>query len=300
MLPDIVSLQLFVRVAEARSITRAAESGHIALAAASRRLSLLEHQLGVRLLDRSPRGVELTPEGRATLFHVRRILAQVDDLFAELGDFKHGSRGHVRIQANQSAIAQVLPADLAAFAAQVPAVAIVLEERSSGEIVQCLREGATDVGIIMEGTPFDGLQGFEYASDMLVALVPEAHPLRDASVSFATLLDYDLVGLDGSTAISRLMLEQAAVARKPLRLRVQVKSFAALSKMVEAGLGIGILPEGAARALLPGLALRLVAITDEWAERRLYVCVRAYRELPLLAKRLVDHLTNGAGVRSLD
>ncbi|MCW5624545.1 MAG: LysR family transcriptional regulator [Burkholderiales bacterium] len=291
MLPDIVSLALFARVAEMRSITKAAEASHIALAAASRRMAQLESQLGVRLLDRTARGAELTPAGRAALYHARHVLSQIEQMRAELSEYAKGRKGHVRIQASASATAQFLPPDLAAFSESFPQVAFALEERPSGEIVQALREGATDVGVVMEGTPMEGLERFDYRIDHLVAVVPRTHTLRGRRVSFSELLDYDFVGLDNATAISRLLTDQAAVAGKPLRLRMQVKSFAPLCKMVEAGLGIGVLPDDAARTFVSAMKLRLIRLSDPWAKRRMYVCVRDYATLPPLARRLVDHLT---------
>ena len=290
MLPDLVSLALFVRVAEVRSITKAAEASHIALAAASRRISLLEHHYGVKLLERTARGVELTPAGKAVVHRARQILSQVDQLKAELSEYASGGKGHVRVQASASAISQFLPADLATFSAVAPQAVIALEERFSGEIAQALREGATDVGIIMEGTPIDGLESFTYKSDQLVAVVPKKHPLRGRSVVFSALLDYDFVGLESATAITRLLTDQAAVARKPLRARIQVHSFAALCKIIEAGLGIGVLPEESARPFVASMQLRLVRLSDPWARRRMYVCVRSYAGLAGIARKLVDHL----------
>jgi DNA-binding transcriptional LysR family regulator len=290
MLPDLVSLALFVRVAETRSITKAAEASHIALAAASRRISMLEHQYGVKLLIRTARGAELTPAGRAALHRARQILAQADQLQSDMSEYASGGKGHVRIQASASAISQFLPADLASFATLAPQVVIALEERFSGEIVQALREGATDIGVIMEGTPMDGLEWFDYKVDQLVAVVPRKHPLRSRSVVFSSLLDYDFVALESATAITRLLIDQAAVARKPLRARIQVHSFAALCKMIEAGLGIGVLPDGAARPFVAAKQLRVVALSDPWAKRHMYVCVRAYESLPAIARKLVDHL----------
>ncbi|HKB81752.1 MAG TPA: LysR substrate-binding domain-containing protein [Burkholderiales bacterium] len=290
MLPDLVSLALFVRVAETRSITKAAEASHIALAAASRRVSLLEHQYGVKLLTRTARGAELTPAGRAVLHRARQILGQVDQLKSDMSEYATGGKGHVRIQASASAISQFLPADLATFATLAPQVVIALEERFSGEIVQALREGATDVGVVMEGTPMDGLEWFEYKVDQLVAVVPRKHPLRNRSVVFSSLLDYDFVGLESATAITRLLVDQAAVVRKPLRARIHVHSFAALCKMIEAGLGIGVLPEGAAKPFVAAKQLRIVKLSDPWAKRHMYVCVRDYESLPAIARKLVDHL----------
>ena len=295
MLPDLVSLALFVRVAETRSITKAAETGHIALAAASRRLRLLEHHYGVQLLERTARGAELTPAGRAVLHRARQILSQVDQLESEVSEYVAGGKGHVRLQASASAISQYLPADLASFSVAAPQVVIALEERFSGEIVRALREGATDIGVIMEGTPTEGLQTFEYKTDRLVAVVPKKHPLRTRSAVFSALLDYDFVTLEGPTATTRLLVDQAAVARKPLRARIQVHSFAALCKMIEAGLGVGVMPEGAARPFVAAMQLRLIRLSDPWTNRRMYICVRSYELLPLIARKLVDHLSGTGG-----
>lgn len=294
MLPDLFSLALFVRIAETRSITKAAEACHIALAAASRRMSLLEHQYGVKLLERTARGAELTPAGRALLHRARQILSQAEQLRAELSEYSSGGKGHVRVQASASAISQYLPADLASFSDVVPHAVIALEERFSGEIVQALREGTTDVGVIMEGMPLDGLEAFEYRTDQLVAVVPKGHALRGRNVTFSSLLDYDFVGLEDATALTRLLIDQAAVVRKPLRARIQVHSFAALCKIIESGLGIGVLPEGAARLFAAAMRLRIIRLGEAWATRRMYVCYREYDALPAIARRLVDHLNSAA------
>jgi DNA-binding transcriptional LysR family regulator len=115
VLPDITTLSLFVRIAETKSITKAAEASFLALAAASRRISELERQFNVQLLYRTARGVELTPSGSALLFHARQILNQVDEMQIELSDYAKGIKGLLRIQANTSAMAQFLPDDLASF-----------------------------------------------------------------------------------------------------------------------------------------------------------------------------------------
>jgi hypothetical protein len=171
------------------------------------------------------------------LHRARQILSQVDQLKAELSEYSSGRKGHVRIQASASSISQVLPADLASFATLAPEVVIAMEERFSGEIVQALREGTTDIGVIMEGTPMDGLEWFDYKADKLVAVVPKKHPLRSRSVVFSALLENDFVTLESATATTRLLIDRAAVARKPLRARIQVHSFAALCKMIEGRVG---------------------------------------------------------------
>ncbi|QJR13730.1 LysR substrate-binding domain-containing protein [Usitatibacter palustris] len=290
MRPDFASLALFIAIAETRSITKAAQASHLALAAASRRISQLEEQLGARLLYRTARGVELTPAGSALLAHARTLMEQVAHMRADLSDYVKGGKGVVRVQANTSALAQFVPEDLASFARAFPAVRVSLEERRSSEIVQSVLSGATDVGIVVEGAPVHGLQCFAYRGDRLVVVLPRRYPLRGKRVAFARLLDHDFVGLESDTALSRLLTEHALAEQKSLRLRVQVKSFDVVARMIQARLGIGVLPETAARPFARALGLRLVPLSDPWAERRMLLCVRDYQQLPAIARQLVDHL----------
>jgi DNA-binding transcriptional LysR family regulator len=290
MRPDIDSLALFLKIVEARSITKAAEASHIALAAASRRITQLEDQLNVQLLYRTARGVELTPAGAVLAQHARALMGQLDDLRAEITDYSKGAKGMVRIAANASALAQYLPGDLASFSASHSAIKVSLGEERSTAIVEAVVRGAADVGIVMEGADATGLELLEYRTDKLCAVMPRAHPLKARNVAFAKLLDYDFVGLESNTVISRLMLEAAAEAGKPLRLRVQVKSFDIVARMIQAGLGIGVLPEEAAQAFGRAMGLKFVGLADPWAHRRMFVGVRAYANLPAPAKALVDHL----------
>ena len=292
--PDLASLALFIRIAETRSITKAAHASHIALAAASRRIAQLEAQYGVQLLYRTARGVELTAAGNATLLHARKLLGQADDMRAELSDYTKGGKGVVRVHANTSALAQYLAHDLATFSAAHPAIKIAIEEHRSGAIVQALQGATTDIGIVMEGAPTGELQCFDYRTDTLVAVLPKKHPLRGKRVAFAKLLPYDIVGLESDTVISRLLASAASAEGKPLRLRVQLKGFDVVAKMIQAGLGIGVLPEGAARSFARPMGLRLVPLTDPWATRRMWVCVRDYATLPASARQLVDHLVASA------
>jgi DNA-binding transcriptional LysR family regulator len=290
MRPDPTSLALFVRIAETKSITRAAQACHIALAAASRRVTQLEDQFNVQLLYRTTRGVDLTPAGHALLQHARIVLSQMDEMQAEITGYAKGAKGTIRIQANASALAQYLPEDLATFAAAHPAIKVSLSEERSGAIAQAVQTGSADVGIVMEGAEASGLECLEYRADTLGAVVPRKSPIRAKSVAFAELLDHDFVGLESNTVISQIMLEQASRAGKPLKLRVQVKSFDVVARMVQAGLGIGVLPEEAAHAFARPMGLRLVLLTDAWARRKMYVCVRQYASLPPPARQLVDHL----------
>ena len=298
MLPDLISLALFVRAVDTKSLSKAAEQSHIALAAASRRIALLEHRYGVKLLYRSSTGVEPTPAGVSLAMHARRMMEQAEKLQAELSDYAKGVKGHIRIKANTSAITQYLPKDLAQFSEDYPDVKLELEESRSGEIVQALREGKADIGVVMDGVAREGLVSYEYRRDRLVAVVPRGHEFRARQSSFTPLLKYDLVALDSSAAMMRLLSDAAAAAGQPLRLRVQVKSFEAVCKLVQANMGIGVLPEAAALDFAPVMGLRLVRLTDDWADRCMHVCVRDFDSLPTNGRKLVEQLVGDACLRN--
>ena len=297
MLPDLVSLALFLRAVETNSLSKAADQSHLALAAASRRVALLEHRYGVSLLYRSSKGVTPTPAGVALAAHARRLIDEVDRLRATMTDYAKGVRGHLRIQANTSAITQFLPQDLAHFSAEYPDVKMDLEESRSVEIVQALREGRADIGVVMAGIDLTGLESFPYRTDRLVAVVPRGHEMRARTAPFAALLKYDLIGLDGTAAMMRLLGTAAAEAEQPLRLRMQVKSFEGVCKLVQAGMGIGVLPELAARDFAPVMGLRLIRFTDDWADRMMYVCVRDFESLPAIPRKLVTLLVGAERLR---
>src|SRR5258708_21207854 len=271
MRPDLSTLALFVRICELKATPSAAGPSHVAFAGASRRIAVLEEQFGVQLLYRTASGVEVTPAGTAMLFHARQLMGQVDQLRAELSDYTKGGKGLVRLQANTSALAQFLSHDLAAFAAKHPAVKVELEEQLSGAIVRALQSRATDLGLVMEGPPTGDLECFEYRTDTLVAVLPRKHALRGKRVAFVKLLDYDFVGLEGDAVLSQALAARASEEGKPLRLRVQLKGFDVVARMIQAGLGIGILPEAAARSFAGPMKLRRVPLTHSCAAPRMLV-----------------------------
>lgn len=289
---DFVSLQLFVAVAETGSISRGAQRAHLALAAASKRIAELESQVGTAILYRHARGVTLTPAGDALLHHARVVLQTLDRMTSDLSEYSHGVKGHVRVFANASAIIEFLPHDLSAFLAAHPHLRIDLEERSSGEIPRALLEGRTDVGIFDATAVSGALELADYRRDCLVLVTPRDHPLaRRKRIAFRDALDYDVVGLHQGTALLNLIANAASEAGKPLKLRIQVRSFDAMCRMIEAGIGVGVLPEAAIGPQLAALELNRIALGDAWAARRHVVAVRSRSALPPPARLLVQHLT---------
>jgi DNA-binding transcriptional LysR family regulator len=292
---DLTDLSLFRHVVEAGSITHGAERAHLALAAASTRIRNMEKSLGAPLLLRTRAGVTPTPAGRTLLQHARTLLAQAERLREDLGSYTGGLTGQIRILSNTNALTEFLPEALSAFLAGHPQVSIDLEERLSDEIVGLIAEGVGDIGIVAGTVDTGQLETYPFRSDRFVLVVPQDHVLASRpGISFTEVLEHDFVGLDRASALQRFLAGKASRTGKPIRLRVQLRSFDAVCRMVEAGVGLGIVPETTARRAARTMAIGAVDLEDSWAARDLTLCIRALKDLAPSARQLVEHLRQGA------
>jgi DNA-binding transcriptional LysR family regulator len=288
---DLADLSLFRHVVEAGSITHGAERAHLALAAASTRIRNMEDALGVSLLTRGRAGVTLTPAGRTLLQHARSILRQAERLHEDLGAYGGGLAGQIRVLSNTNALTEFLPEALSSFLSEHPNVSVDLEERLSDEIVGLIAEGVADLGIVAGTVDAGGLETYPFRRDRFVLVVARDHALaKRTKIGFEGVLEYDFVGLDRASALQRFLSSKAVRTGRPLRLRVQLRSFDAVCRLVECNVGVGIVPETTARRVLRTMAIAMVPLTDPWAVRELTICVRNMKELPLYAKQLVEHL----------
>ncbi|MEY4415048.1 MAG: hypothetical protein RIQ53_2341 [Pseudomonadota bacterium] len=329
---DLTTLNLVLAIAQTRSITRGAEREHLALAAASKRLSDLETRLGVALFERRARGVEPTEAGRALVRHVRALHAGLHALESEVMEFAHGIKGHLRIAANASAIAECLPADLADFSRAHQGIRISLEDLTSAEVQAAVADGRADVGVFVPPLHDSRLHGLPYRQGELAVLVPLGHALarpaagpavgdaapdapdapdadtdthidtdgsatspRPSGVRFDALLDYDIVGLHLGAAVHEQMRERAQASGRTLNVRVQVRGFDAIAQLVEAGLGVAVLPKVVAQRFARVFAVQPLALDEPWARRDYLLAVRAQDVQPAVVQRFLDALCPGHG-----
>ena len=288
---DLTTLNLVLAIADTRSITRGAQREYIALAAASKRLSDLEARLGVSLFERRARGVEPTEAGRALVRHVRNLHASLHALESEVVEFSRGIKGHLRVAATAGAISECLPPDLAAFSQAHPQIRISLEDQTSAEIQAAVAEGRVDVGILLPPLLDSRLQTRVYRHGRLVVIVPPGHALaRRKAVRFESLLDHDIVGLHQGAAVHELMRAEAEGQGRTLKARLHVRGFDAIAQLVEAGLGVAVMPATAAQRFAQVFRVKVVALDESWAERDYLVAVRRQEVLPTVVQRFIDGL----------
>lgn len=288
---DLTDLRLFCEVADAGSITAGAERCALALAAASTRIRNMEAALGAPLMIRSHQGVTPTPAGRMLLKHARGLLDQAARMRDDLSAFAGGLSGEVRLLANTNALTEFLPDPLSRFLAANPQVNVDLEERLSDEIVGLIAEGVGDIGIVAGTVNVGRLQTYPFRSDRFVVVTSRDHAMASrARMSFAEVLNYDVVGLERSSSLQRFLTAKAAREGRPLRARIQLRSFDAVCRLVEAGVGIGVVPQTTAHRAAKTMTLSIVELADEWAIRDLTIVVRADEALRPYARALVESL----------
>ena len=290
---DLFSLQLFLTVCEELSIARAADRENIAASAVSKRISDLEIRLEAQLFHRSSKGLELTSAAHALKHHSRVVMRDLKQMEIELAHHASGASGHVRVSASVSTIIQHLPSDLQSFIAAHPSIRIELQEGSSQEVVEAVAENSADIGIFGGVVPRQGVSLIPYVSDRIVVLVHKDHPLSQReSMDFAEFPEYDLVGPNIGSYLDSLVLHAASELDRPLNIPIRVNGFETVAGMVEAQLGIGLVPEGCASRYVSGGNLATVHLNDSWAVRQWTICTQDGPSMPPPVRLLLDHLTS--------
>eukprot|EP01030_Chromulinospumella_sphaerica_P013755 gene13755-13538_t len=290
---DLQTLRLFAAVCDQRSIARVAEQESIVGSAISKRLAQLEDTLGTPLLLRKRRGVVPTPAGETLLEHARTMLASVGQIERDMAAYATGTRGHVRMLVTASVMAESLADDVAAFL-QDPAhrdIQISMEERVSPDVVQGIREGSASIGICWDAADLSGLQTRSYRSDHLAIVAHASHPVAQLpTVRFADVLGYEFVSMPALSAVQVLLARAAAVEGKTLAHRVLVSNFDAALRVVRANLAISVVPREVAAPFASTAPMRIVPLSDAWAQRRFAICFRDEVALSPAAQLLVQHL----------
>ena len=292
---DLTDMRLMLNIAEVKSLTKAAERTFLSLPAASHRIKNLENSIGTELLYRSSQGVTLTPAGEVFVEHAKLVSQQLQYLRGDMKEYAEGIRGRIRVYANTTAMSEFMPAILGRYLALQPDVSIELRERLSIQIVQAITEGHADIGIVAglddAVMKSSNLEYLPYRVNKLSFVAHPSHPLaQKGPIDFSETLDESYVCLSEWSAIHGFLLKAASSFGRTLRYRVEVSSFEAVCRMVEAKVGVSVIPETAIDRYAQVMNIIKVDLNDAWANRQLQVCIRPNEKLPSFAQPLLDLL----------
>jgi DNA-binding transcriptional LysR family regulator len=285
---ELRHLRYFVAVAEERHFGRAAERLHMAQPPLSQQIRQLEAELGVTLLRRTTRRVELTDAGSAYLERARGILASVEEAGAEVQRVDQGLVGRLTIGCVGSATYSLLPTLARVLREELPGIDVAFRgEMLVPAQVEALAAGGLDLALLRPPVDQPGLELRPLRRDRLIVALPDAHPLAGRRrVRVADLRDQDLVvhPARGRSVMHGLVEELCREAGFRPRIRHEVAETSTLVTFVAAGLGVAVVPEPVGTLGVPGVSYRPLSPADAGVE--LAVALRSGDERPHLARAL--------------
>ncbi len=290
---DLFTLRLFLTVVEERQIRRAAIRENIAPSAATKRIQDLEEIAGIQLFERQPSGVVPSAAGEVLARYLRALFENLEDMRRELGEFSEGIRGHLTVATTGSLIIQYLAQEIGEFSRSFPQVDLELQQHVNPDAIRAVVSGDADLAVYVVGTGLDedALDVIPYRTDRVVALVPHGHPLAEQStVTLTDLLREPFIGSTPSTTMMADAYRAAQAHGAVLHPKFAVGSVEAARSLVEAGLGVTILPE----CMLSVESERRVAVlqlNEPWALRDVHIGTRRGRAMTAATRALIRQLT---------
>jgi DNA-binding transcriptional LysR family regulator len=267
---DLRQLEIFAKVAELGSFSRAAEALHLTQPTVSEHIRTLEDELGVRLLDRLGRGTGTTRAGQLLLSYATRMLALSREARQALEGFQGRMRGELVVGASTIPGEYILPVLLGRFREKFPEVSTTLVIGDSQTVVDWVGQGRVEVGVVGARLPRRGLEFRELMPDEEVVAVPAGHPWQGrAEISLDELAGAPLLIRErgsGTRAALEKALERVGMDLGALRIVGEIGSSQAIKQAVKAGMGITIISrlaveEDCRQGLIAFLRVRDLAVT---------------------------------------
>lgn len=247
------------------------------------------------MIDRNARPIAVTAAGRAVFKHAQAIIGMIASLSAELSGFHTGAKGEVRLVANLGSIVQFLPEDIAAFRRIFPEVRVTVEEQTSEEVLQSIEDRGADFGICNVIQGMEHLAQRAYRQDNLAVVVPSQHRLASASrLFFQEVANEEFIAPRYESALSKQLALAAREINTELNIAIRMNSVDAICRMIQVGLGIAIIPAQIGELYRDTLDIRVIPLTEPWAQRNLVIVCKSNDELSAAAKALFEFLGSPA------
>lgn len=270
---ELRQIEAFATVARVKSFTRAASVLHLTQPAVTRQIAALEESLGASLFDRLGRTVRLTAAGEAFLPRAEALLQGAGDARRAVREVARGDSGKLTLAASSTLAAYVVPGILREFRCAHPGIELALRTGLSAQIRELVRTGLADVGLVTtEGEPLlaevGPLEVHRLGRYETALVVPPGHPLaQNPSATPADLAGESLLAMEPGTNLRAFVDRLLTLGGVSARITMELDSVEAIKRMVEAGMGVALLPRIAAQSeaeagRLVALPLSGVALAD--------------------------------------
>lgn len=291
-------LELFLVLADERSFTRAALKSNISQSALSSRIKILEDHLGVVLFDRTTRAVELTNEGKLFEVSARKLYSELSSVIDSFRDQAARRKGRVKIGAIPSLCSSWLPEVFVKFRALYPGIELHLTDGLQQNCLDMLRSGAIDLAVTSSAEDMEDLQATLVGTDYFHLVCPTDHPLlAKDEITPADLVEYPFVQVSERSSVRPLI--DAALHPLVAEARLEVQYMGTIAGMVEAGLGISVVPALSLwQFKRPSIASRLVL--PDRLSRPIHIFKRRGHTMSPAAQALYEHaLQHRKGLEAL-
>lgn len=240
---SLTRIRSFAAVAEEGQFRKASERLRVSQPALSTHISELEHQLGVRLLNRTTRSVRLTAEGERFLRRVQAVLHDLDGAVSEMRDQALLRRGRLTIAATPSVMANILPGALSKFTSRFPGVHLEAVEDTSVGVERRVEEGQVDFGIGPLPSRRSDLDFLFLLRDRFVSILPAGHTLsKRKAIDLRHLADETLITTLPGTNIYNILVRALEKSGLEIHPRYTMTQHQTVVAMIAAGLGVALLP----------------------------------------------------------
>jgi LysR family transcriptional regulator, carnitine catabolism transcriptional activator len=290
MINELRHIRAFLAAARISNFTRAAAELHVSQSALTVQIKQLEDTLGVRLFDRGKRRVTLTQAGKEVLAPLERILVDTEALIARTRQLAGLRRGIVSLAVLPSIGAQVLPGVLKDFVSLHPGVVVQIRDVLAEGVIEAVKKEEVDFGIGTKTHSDRELKTIPLMTDELCAVVPQSHlRARQKSITLKELAALPLILTTKNSSVRKLVDTAAKKEKLALSIAFETVNMSTAFGLVNAGLGIAILPEIVARTQNTP-AIRCVSITKPSLNRTIEIIQKKDRSLSPAAAKLVEIL----------
>jgi DNA-binding transcriptional LysR family regulator len=291
---DLRQIEVFARVVELRSFSRAAEALHLTQSTVSEHVRLLEEEVGARLFDRLGRETLPTRAGELLFGYAQRMLALRVEAVQGLQQFLGQIAGTLTVGASSIPGEYVLPPLIGAFREKFPRVSIALQIADTRGIVEAVLEGRVELGMVGARPDQRTLNAVELMPDELVVVVPPRHPwVGRKEVTVEDLKAEPLIVREpgsGSRDAVEKALEAAGLGLDGLQVIAEMGSTSAIKQAVKAGMGVSLMSRRAVDDESRSGLLGSVRIKDLPVTRHFYVVTHASRSRSPLCQAFLDFL----------
>jgi DNA-binding transcriptional LysR family regulator len=286
---DLRQLEMFIAVAENSSFTLAGQQLHVAQSAVSRKISLLEQELGERVFARSNKKVFLTPAGETLLRYARKVFQDLRNASLEISEIAQLARGHITIGAGMIACIYLLPPVLEKFKVLYPKIDLRIITGVTDVLIPQLRNNSIELGVFTLPVQLPDLEVIPFCTEEMVVVTSKKHPVfsKKKSICARDLELYPLITFPQGARTRKLLdqfFERAGISPQ---ISMEVENVVAIKPLVAIGLGISIIPYRVVAEEIKQQKLHFLRIQDYELTRQVGLVYRKVDPIPRLLSELI-------------